>query len=114
MTSENPTLDLRSTTKRILDFIRFWLHVRANVTVVLANQGAIAQAFQSQVAIINQLNARVHWYEKRVPLIAKEYLAFKHHEKKLFESAAAEANYAEREARRAADQQQARTLEVVS
>ena len=90
-----------STFARIKNWVRFWLNVRANVTVVLSNQGAIAQALANSVAMLNQMNARLHWYEKRVPLIAKEYAAFKHQERKLMMSAQADANYAEREARRA-------------
>jgi hypothetical protein len=102
-----------STFARIRSFVRFWIHVRANVTVVLANQASMAQALNNSVAHINRLNARVSWYERRVPMIAKEYLAFRHHEQKLIESAAANQDYAEREARRSSEQQPTPQLEVV-
>lgn len=91
-----------STFRRIVNFVRFWIHVRANVTVIMANQAAIATALNNSVAHVNRQNARLSWYEHRVPLIAKEYAAFRHHEKKALESVEAQENYAEREKRRAA------------
>lgn len=90
-----------STIQRFLNFVRFWLNVRANVTVVLHNQAQVATANQNMAAHIRRLNARLDYYAHTVPLLGKADAQFRAHERKLMQSAEAEANYAEREKRRA-------------
>lgn len=68
---------------------------------VIENQSRIAQAIATNAAVLNQLAARVSWYEHRVPFLNKEYHAFKHMEKQQIEKAQAAISYAERERRRA-------------
>lgn len=108
-----------STYRRILNFVRFWLYVRANITVVLANQGAMATALNNAAAHITRLNARLDWYEHQVPLLGKAGASFRAHERNLMQKAEAQVNYAEREKRRATDSEaipapSAPKLEVVS
>lgn len=47
----------------------------------------VAETLQNMAAIMNQMNARLHWYETRVPFIAKEYRAFVHLQNKRIEQA---------------------------
>lgn len=89
-----------STFQRFLNFVRFWYHIRANVTVVLHNEAQIAGALQNTAAHINRLNARLEWYEREVLLIGKAGASFRAHERKEMQSAQAQADYAEREKRR--------------
>lgn len=92
-----------STFRRVINFVRFWSNLRANVTVVLHNQSQVALANQNMAAHLRRLNARLDYYEHTVPLLGKAGAQFRAHERKLMQSAEAEANYAEREARRAAE-----------
>lgn len=91
-----------STWQRIVAMLRVLIQLPKLVLTIIENQGAIAQALQSQTAILSQLNARVSWYEHRVPLVRKEYFAFKEQEKTAIEKVKAKIDYDEREKRRAA------------
>jgi response regulator RpfG family c-di-GMP phosphodiesterase len=90
-----------SAVQRIAAMLRVVVRLPHLVLTIIDNQKKIAEAFNKQTALVHQLGARVNWYEHRVPLIAKEYLTFKHHEKRMIERAQAAANYEQREARRA-------------
>jgi hypothetical protein len=92
---------LRERASLFLVALSFYFQLPIHIKALADNQTRLVGALQAQAAIMNQLNARVNWYEKRVPFIAKEYNAFRHQEKKLLESAQAQIDYEERERRRA-------------
>lgn len=69
--------------------LRYWLRlpiddIREQQRVRLDQH--ILQTLQNESAVINQMQARLHWYEMRVPLLKKEYKAFTAYEKKLMQA----------------------------
>ncbi len=90
-----------STWQRIVAMLRVLVQLPKLVLTIIENQAQIARAFQTNTAVLSQLNARVAWYEQRVPFIRKEYFAFKQQEKLAIEKTQAAIDYEEREKRRA-------------
>lgn len=93
--------------QRIILFLRYLFRLpvdelRAAQRLNLDKQ--IAETLRSTAAVLNQLNARLSWYEARVPRIREEYRAFRDHEQRLMEKAAATQNYEAREQRRNGEQ----------
>ena len=78
--------------QRMLLTLRWWFRlpiddVREQHRQSLDQQ--VHDALQNMAAILNQVNARLHWYETRDPRLRKEYKAFQDHQKKLIKEAKA-------------------------
>lgn len=59
------------------------------------DQEQVVLVLQQQIAQTNRLEARVHWYEKRSPVLQKEYKAFLVHERRLIKTAREKAGEAQ-------------------